>query len=146
MEGRVINTGEVASSRGLVLFGSEGKAVHVDTFIRATGVGLVRLDPGEVGSFALREAILAVELELGSDDGVLAPAMHVKGGLREDERAGIRHGGLVEAVGGRAIINNVCVVGVDGGRVDRGVDARVDLVVRVAGRLPVCAKASGAEI
>ena len=45
----------------------------------------------EVGSFAFREAILAVELQLGSDNGVLTPAMHVKGGLGKHEGAGIGH-------------------------------------------------------
>ena len=51
---------------------------------------LERLDDIEVGSLTLRETILSVELELGSDDGVLSPAVHVKGRLSEDEGAGIR--------------------------------------------------------
>ena len=54
------------------------------------GVVLVRLDEVEVRSFAFREAVLAVELEFGSDDRVFAPAVHVEGGFREDERASIR--------------------------------------------------------
>jgi hypothetical protein len=48
------------------------------------------LDPREVGTFTLREAILAVKLELSGDDGVLSPAVHIQRGLREDECAGIR--------------------------------------------------------
>ena len=50
---------------------------------------LERLDNIEVGSLTLGETILSVELELGSDDGVLSPAVHVEGRLGEDEGAGI---------------------------------------------------------
>jgi hypothetical protein len=52
-------------------------------------VVLPRLNEVEVGSFALREAILAVKLELGSHDWVLTPAMHVERSLGEDKSAGI---------------------------------------------------------
>ena len=55
---------------------------------------LVRLNPREVGSLTLGEAVLAVELELRRDDGVLSPAVHVEGGLREDEGTGIGDEGL----------------------------------------------------
>jgi hypothetical protein len=48
------------------------------------------LDPREVRSFTLREAVLAVKLELSGDDRVLSPTMHVKRGLRKDEGTGIR--------------------------------------------------------
>lgn len=65
---------------------------------------LERLDHVEVGSLTLRETILAVKLELGGDDGVLAPTVHIEGGLGEHEGAGIGHirssdlgGGCVEA-------------------------------------------------
>ena len=58
-------------------------------------MGLVRLDPREVGTFTLREAILAVKLELSGDDGVLAPAVKIKGGLSEDEGAGIGNCGSI---------------------------------------------------
>jgi hypothetical protein len=70
---------------------SQCKAVHVNTFIRVTCVGLVRLDPREVGTFTLREAVLAVKLELSDDDRVLTPTMHIKGGLSENECSGIRY-------------------------------------------------------
>jgi hypothetical protein len=73
-----------------VLFGPEREGIHVDTSVGSTGVVLERLDDIEVGSLTLRETILSVELELGSDDGVLSPAVHVKGRLSEDEGAGIR--------------------------------------------------------
>ena len=79
---------------------AKSKGVHVDTLIRASCVGLVGLDPGEVGTLTLREAVLAVELELGNDDGVLAPAVHIQGGLREHKGSGIRDGGTVVEVGG----------------------------------------------
>ena len=74
-----------------MFLGAEGKGVHVDTFIGATGVHLVGLDPREVRSFTFREAILAVELELGNNDGVLAPTVHIQRGLRKNEGSGIRH-------------------------------------------------------
>jgi len=72
-----------------VLLRPESERVDVDTSVGGAGVGEEGLDKIEVGSLALREAILAVELELGGDDGVLAPAVEGKSGLREDEGAGI---------------------------------------------------------
>jgi len=57
-------------------------------------VVLVGLNEVKVGSFTLREAVLAVELELGGDDGVLSPAVHGEGGLGENEGAGIRNTGI----------------------------------------------------
>jgi hypothetical protein len=57
-------------------------------------VVLVGLNEVKVGSFTLREAVLAVELELGGDDGVLTPAVHGEGGLGENESAGIRNPGV----------------------------------------------------
>ena len=55
---------------------------------------LVGLNEVKVGSFTFREAVLAVELELGGDDGVLAPAVHWEGGLGENKGAGIRNSGV----------------------------------------------------
>jgi len=74
-----------------VLLRAEGEGVHVDARIGGTGVVLEGLDNVEVGSLTLREAVLAVKLELGRDDGVLTPAVHVEGGLSEHEGAGIRN-------------------------------------------------------
>ena len=51
---------------------------------------LERLDEVEVGSLALREAVLAVKLELASNDRVLTPAVHVKSSLSKDECTSIR--------------------------------------------------------
>ena len=106
-----------------MLFRSQCEGIHVDTSIRVAGVVLERLDNIEVGAFAFREAVLAVELELGSDHGVLAPAVEVKGSLREHEGAGIRHKGAL--VGGTTLVLE-SVVGVStsgpGGTVSGGVD------------------------
>ena len=82
-----------------MLLGAEGERVHVDARIRGTGVVLEGLDLVEVGSLTLREAVLAVELELGRDDRVLAPAVHVKSSLGEHEGAGIGHIGAGDTVG-----------------------------------------------
>jgi len=95
-------------------------------------VRLVRLDPGEVRSFTLREAVLAVKLELSGDNGVLAPAVHVQRCLSEHEGAGIRHTGVIK-VG--TDLGNVVGGGTDGGR--DGNTTKVDLVVGVGRTMPV---------
>jgi hypothetical protein len=61
-------------------------------------VVLVGLNEVKVGSFTLREAVLAVELELGGHDGVLTPAVQGEGGLCENEGAGIRNTGVLIGV------------------------------------------------
>jgi len=115
-----------------VFLRAKSKGVHVNTFIRVTGVRLVRLDPGEVRSFTLREAVLAVKLELSGDNGVLAPAVHVQRCLSEHEGAGIRHTGVIK-VG--TDLGNVVGGGTDGGR--DGNTTKVDLVVGVGRTMPV---------
>jgi hypothetical protein len=75
----------------LVLLRAEGEGVDVDTGVGAAGVVLEGLDNIEVRSLTLREAVLAVELELGRDNGVLAPTVHVEGSLGENEGSGIRN-------------------------------------------------------
>jgi len=99
LESGIVNTREVARARGLVLLGAEGERVHVDARIGGAGVVLEGLDLVEVGSLTLREAVLAVKLELGRDDRVLTPAVHVKGSLGEHEGAGIGHIGAGDTVG-----------------------------------------------
>jgi len=94
LESSVVNAGEVARAGGLVLFGAQGKGVHVDAGVGGGGVVLVGLHGVEVGAFALREAVLAVKLELSGDDGVVTPAVEEEGGLGEDERAGIGDTGV----------------------------------------------------
>jgi hypothetical protein len=86
----------------LVLLGPEGKGVNVDTSVRGAGVVLVRLDEVEVSSFTLREAILAVKLELSGDDGVHTPAVKGERSLGKNESAGIRYTRILVRVGGVA--------------------------------------------
>jgi len=95
LEDSVINAGEVATAAGLVFLRAKGKRVYVDACIRGTGVVLPGLDNIEVAALTLREAVLAVELELSGYDGVLAPTVHVKSSLGKDEGAGIRDKGTL---------------------------------------------------
>jgi len=137
LEHSVVNAREVARTAGLVLFGAKGKAVHVDTAIGVAGVVLEGLDNVEVGALALREAVLAVKLELGRDDGVLTPAVEVKSGLGEHEGAGIgdtraTRGDGVREEGGLGSATRLPVVGSGGladsaGHVEKagGVDVAV---------------------
>ena len=50
---------------------------------------LVWLNKVEVGSFALREAILSVKLKLSSNNWVFSPAVHVKSGFSKNEDTSI---------------------------------------------------------
>jgi len=81
-----------------MLFGPERKRVNVDTSVRGAGVVLVRLDEVEVSSFALREAILAVKLELSGDDRVHTPAVKRKRSLGKNESTGIRNSRVLERI------------------------------------------------
>ena len=94
LEDSIVNAREVARTGRLVLLRAEGEGVHVDTRVGAACVVLEGLDNIEVVALTLREAVLAVKLELGRDDGVLTPAVHIEGGLRENEGAGIGDVGL----------------------------------------------------
>ena len=100
-----------------MLLGPESERVHVDAGVGGAGVGEEGLDKVEVGSLALREAILAVELELGGDDGVLAPTVEGKSGLREDEGAGIADERLLGVAGGST---KVVLVGISGSDTGEG--------------------------
>ena len=142
----VINTREVASARGLMFFGAEGKRVNIDTFIRVSGVGLVRLDPREVRAFTFREAILAVQLELSSDNWVLAPAVHVQGGFSQNEGTSIGDSGVIIV----AISSQVLELSKDGRRkigassICRNIGtSKVGFVVWVLGTMPVASEAIG---
>tara|TARA_B100001059_G_C17832619_1_gene585739 strand:+ start:1299 stop:2552 length:1254 start_codon:yes stop_codon:yes gene_type:complete len=73
-----------------VLLGAEGKRVDVDTSIGVASVVLERLNEVEVGSFALREAVLTVKLELSGDNRVLTPAVHLKSRLGKNKGTGVR--------------------------------------------------------
>ena len=107
MEGSVVNSGEVASSRWLVLFRAESKRVYVNTSVGVAGVVLPWLNKVEVGALTLRETVVAVKLELSGDYRVLAPAMHVEGGLGKDEGASIRYGGGRFGGGGVLVVKAV---------------------------------------
>jgi hypothetical protein len=72
LEGRLVDTGEVAGAGRLVLLGAESEGVHVDTSGRGAAVVLVGLNAVEVRALALSETVLAVELELGDFNRVLA--------------------------------------------------------------------------
>ena len=124
-----------------MLLRSKRKGVHVNTLIRVSGVGLVRLNPREVGTFTLREAVLAVKLELSGDDGVLSPAVHIQRGLREDECAGIRDTRVI------LVRARLLEGGNDGSRETSGVQgdlvtSHIDLVVRIGGTVPVSSETS----
>jgi len=93
LESGVINAREVAGAGRLVLFGAEGERVDIDTSAGVASVVLVRLDEVEVGTFTLGEAVLTVELQLGSDNGILTPAVHVKGSLRYNKGHRVSDGG-----------------------------------------------------
>ena len=103
LESSIVNTREVARAGWLVLFGAKGERVQVDTGVWGASVVLPRLNEVKVGAFTLREAILAVELELGGNNWVLTPAVHVKSSLGKHEGAGIRKGRLLDAVEGWAV-------------------------------------------
>ena len=100
LERGLVDTREVARAGRLVLLRLQGKRVHVAALGRRARVVLVRLHAGEVASLALREAVLAVELELGNLHRVLALAAHT--GLEDDLREQVigrvlEHQGLVVA-------------------------------------------------
>jgi len=74
LERGLVDTREVARARRLVLLGAQGERVNVDTHRRRTAVVLVGLDAVKVGALTFREAVLAVELQLGNLNRVLALA------------------------------------------------------------------------
>jgi len=86
-EGGSVNAREVASAGGLVLLGLQAERVHVDTGRRGNVlVVLVGLHQVEVGTITLVEAIVAVELHLGSDNGVAT------GGIARSDSIGVVEG------------------------------------------------------
>jgi len=123
-----------------VLLGAESEGVHVDARGRRAAVVLVGLHLVEVGALALREAVLAVELELGNLHGVLAIAAdaRVEDDLREevvDARLELRDTRDVVRVGANE--GGVLVRGVlaKQGRGRRGSAGRLDDRVRRRGLL-----------
>ena len=107
-------------------------------------MGLVRLDPREVGTFTLREAVLAVELELSGDNGVLAPAVHIQRGFREDECASIRDTRVFKVRSSVGVGKTSDDRGGKTSSVQRNLRAaKVGLVVRVGGTVPVSSPVLG---
>ena len=73
-----------------MLLGLECEGVHVDADRRDVRVVLVRLHQVEVATLALREAVVAVELDLGRDDRVVAShALDAR-----DRVTGLQHGAI----------------------------------------------------
>ena len=77
LEHGIVDTGEVAGAAGLELLGLEGEGVHVDARGGGVRVVLVRLDLVEVAAQALRESVVAVELNLADNDGVTEVVIRV---------------------------------------------------------------------
>ena len=86
-----------------MLLRAQGKGIHVDASVGSTGVVLERLDNVEVGSLSLGDSVLSVELQLGSDNGVLTPAVHVEGSLSKHIGAGIGNIGSVVGATGNSV-------------------------------------------
>jgi hypothetical protein len=128
-----------------VLLRAESKRVHVNTLIRVSGVGLVRLNPREVRTFTLRKAVLSVKLELSGDDGILSPAVHVQRGLREDEGTGIRDTRVILVTARLLEGSN------DRSRETSGVQgdlvaSHIYLIVRIGGTVPVSSETSAGNV
>lgn len=87
----VVDTTKVARTARLVLLRTQGEGVDVDTRVGGTGVVLVGLNEVKVGTLTLGKAVLTVELQLGSDNRVLAPAVEVKTRLSQNKRTGVGH-------------------------------------------------------
>ena len=70
MKSGSVNSGHVACTRWLVLFRLETEGVNVDTSGWNVFVVLVWLDKVEVSTFSLGESVVAVKLELSSENRV----------------------------------------------------------------------------
>ena len=120
----VINAGEVASARWLVLLRLEAEGVHVDALAGHILVVLVRLHQVEVAAIALGEPVVAVELELGGGHGVGTALegdgqVHAVGTTSGNTGHGACGGVTVvddDSVGGSegtsAVVGNIVVIGV----------------------------------
>jgi hypothetical protein len=103
------------------------------------------LDPREVRTFTLREAILAVKLELSGDDGVLSPAMHIQRGLREDECAGVRNTRVI-LVSTRLLEGSNDRSRETSGVQGNFVTSKVHLIVRIGGTVPVSSETMSRDV
>ena len=95
LKGGIVDSGEVARAAWVMLLRAQGKGIHVDASVGSTGVVLEGLDNVEVRSLSLGDSVLSVELQLGSDNRVLTPAVHVEGSLSKHIGAGIGNIGSV---------------------------------------------------
>ena len=111
LKSSVVDSGEVASSRWLMLLRAESKRVDVNTSVGVTSVVLVWLDKIEVSTFALREAVLTVKLKFGSNDWVLTPAVHVEGSFSEDKDTSIRYSRTCISSGGKTWSGSILDLG-----------------------------------
>jgi len=120
LENGIINTGKVASARGLMLLRRKGKAVRIDVLTESslfgiseriidittntgdTGVVLVVLNLAEVVSITDIEAVVAIELEKTSSEGVNT------GGIRTGVIEPRTIGRVATRVSSRVIASNVC--------------------------------------
>jgi len=142
-ERRVINAREVARAAGLVLLGLEGKRVDVDADRGDVRVVLVRLHQVEVVALALREAVVAVELDLRRHDGVVARhALDTRDRVARLEHRAIPPVRVVEGLlalpgaNDRAVAADIRVALDDPDKLFRGVvEVELDLVRRARDRL-----------
>tara|TARA_B110000902_G_scaffold247164_1_gene303007 strand:+ start:158 stop:808 length:651 start_codon:yes stop_codon:yes gene_type:complete len=104
LESGVVNSGEIASSRWLVLLRAKCEREDVDTSVWVARVVLEWLNQVEVGTFTLREAILSVQLKFGGDNWIFTPAVHVECSLGEDEDTGVRDTFLVFCSGSNSTL------------------------------------------
>jgi len=82
-----------------VLLGREGERVHVDADGRHVGVVLVGLHLVEIAALANREAVVAVELEQGRDNRVVAShALHTRDGVAGLQARAVPPVGVVEGL------------------------------------------------
>jgi len=136
LEGGIVNTGEVARARGLVVLRGKSEGVHVDANRRHVGEVLVRLDQVEVITSTLLEPVVAVELNEGRHNGVLAAlTLNKTMGV-----AAVKHGevpiirvveGLLSVVlidGSRRASGEVITLDDPGEELDGMVEAHTDLV------------------
>lgn len=88
LKGSVVNTRHVARAAGLMLFGFKPEGVNIDTGSGAVGVVLVRLNQVEVATFASGKSVVAVELDLGMGNGVVAAIEEEVAGRETDVPGG----------------------------------------------------------
>ena len=92
MKSSVVNTRHVARATRLVLFWPQAKGVNVDTGSRAVSVVLVRLNQVEVTTITFRKSVVAVELNFGRSNGVVAAVKKVKRRVKSDIPSGSKSG------------------------------------------------------